>query len=47
MWPDRVGVDTKEWDSDEGTIPSQPQHSVSELQSSMVLFCISLVEIDI
>jgi hypothetical protein len=47
MRTDGLGVDSEERNSNEGTVSSQAQDGVAELEGSMVLICVFLVEVDI
>jgi hypothetical protein len=47
MRTDGLGVDSEERNSNEGTVSSQAQDGIAELEGSMVLICVFLVEVDI
>lgn len=47
MWPHWFGVHSEKRDCDKGAISSESQYSVAELHRGMVLFSISLVEVNI
>ena len=47
MRANRVRIDAEERYRDERAVPTQPQDSVSQLQSSLVLVRITLVKVDV
>ena len=42
-----ICVDTEEGYRDERAVPAQPQNCVSEFYRSVVLVCVTLVEVDV
>jgi hypothetical protein len=47
MRADWFGVDSKERHSNEGTVVSQAEYRISQLEGSMVLVGITLVEVNV